>query len=294
MSAQPILLTAMVTPFDPSLRVDLGKTRELAQRLVEEGSDGLVVCGTTGESPTLTEDEKVALFGAVVEAVGSRAQVIAGTGDNNTARSIELTKRAEDAGVDAVMLTAPAYNKPPQDCLVRHFTTLAAETRLPVMLYHIPGRAVTRLEPATVLRLAREAPSIYAIKDAGSDVNYTSAIRRGAPEGFTIYSGNDSETLPMLALGARGVISVASHVVGPGIRRMVEAFHAGDTAGALAEHLALLPVFDAMFQVTSPIPVKAACNLRGMEVGGLRPPLYEASEELKGRIEDVLREHGVL
>lgn len=294
MAASPILLTAMVTPFDRDLRVDLGRTRDLARRLVEEGSDGLVVCGTTGECPTLTDDEKVDLFRAVTEAVGDRVQVVAGTGDNNTAHSIELTRRAEDVGVHAIMLTAPAYNKPPQDCLVRHFATVSAETKLPVILYHIPGRAVTRLEPATVIRLAREAPNITAIKDAGSDVNYTSAIRRGAPKDFTIYSGNDSETLPMLALGAHGVISVASHVVGPAIRRMIEAFHRADTATALEEHLRCLPVFDAMFCVTSPIPVKAACNLRGMEVGGLRAPLYEASEELKERIADVLREHGVL
>jgi 4-hydroxy-tetrahydrodipicolinate synthase len=294
MLPKPLVMTAMVTPFDGNQNVDLGRAKELAIRLVEEGSDGLVVSGTTGESPTLTDDEKLSLCAAVVEAVGDRATVVAGTGDNNTARSINLTERAEAAGVHAIMLTAPAYNKPPQDCLVRHFATVAEATSLPVIIYHIPARAVTRIEPATVVKLATEVENIYAIKDAGSDMNYTSEVRRAAPKDFVIYSGNDSETLPMLALGARGVISVASHVVGPGIRRMIEAFHRGDTAKALEEHLALLPVFDAMFWVTSPIPVKAACCLRGMDVGGLRPPLYEASEELKERIANVLRRHGVL
>lgn len=294
MSQPPILLTAMVTPFDADLEIDLGLAKALAQRLVEEGSDGIVVCGTTGESPTLTDDEKVALFGAIVDAVGGKATVIAGAGDNNTARSLTLTARATDAGVDGVMFTAPSYNKPPQDCLVRHFATLAASTPLPAMLYHIPGRAVTRLEPATVLKLARECETVVAIKDAGSDMNYTAAIRRGAPEGFTIYSGNDGETLPMLALGARGVVSVASHVVGPRMRRMIEAFQAGDTRTALSEHLACLPVFDALFQTTSPIPVKAACELRGIAVGGLRPPLYEASPELRERLAATLREAGIL
>ncbi len=290
----PELLTAMVTPMDGDLRVDLARTRDLAQRLVEEGSDGLVVCGTTGESPTLASEEKTSLFRAVKEAVGDHAYVVAGTGDNDTAKSLALTQAAEDAGADAVMFTAPPYNKPPQSCLVRHFTTLAEATTLPAILYHVPARTVTRIEPATTIRLASELPNIVAVKDAGSNISETAAVRRGAPDDFVIYSGNDSETLPILAVGGHGVISVASHVVGPAIRKMVRAFKAGDAAEALRLHLDLLPVFDVLFFTTNPIPVKAACAMRGMEVGDLRPPLYAASPEEKERIADVLREHGVL
>jgi 4-hydroxy-tetrahydrodipicolinate synthase len=290
----PVLLTAMVTPFDAELRVDLAKARDLAERLVEEGSDGLVVCGTTGESPTLTRDEKTALFAAVADAVADRCWVVAGSGTNDTAESLSLTRAAEDAGCGGVMLTAPPYNKPPQDCLVRHFTAIAEFTTLPVVLYHVPSRTVTRIEPSTTIRLANEVPNILALKDAGSNIGDTAAVRRGAPDDFAIYSGNDGETLPILAVGGLGVVSVASHVAGPRIRAMIEAFHAADTRGALEAHLRLLPIFDVMFITTSPIPVKAACQLRGIDVGGLRPPLYEAGDELKGRIARVLREHGIL
>jgi len=290
----PELLTAMVTPMDGDLRVDLPRARDLAQRLAEEGSDGLVVCGTTGESPTLTSEEKTALCRAVKEAVGARAYVVAGTGDNDTAKSLALTRAAQDAGADAVMFTAPPYNKPPQSCLLRHFTALAEATSLPAILYHVPSRTVTRIEPATTVRLATEVENIVAIKDAGSNISETAAVRRSAPGDFVIYSGNDSETLPILAVGGHGVISVASDVLGPAIRSMIRAFKSGDTAGALRAHLDLLPVFDVLFCTTNPIPVKAACAMRGMEVGDLRPPLYAATAEERERIASVLREHGVL
>lgn len=290
----PPLLTAMVTPFDDSLEVNYEAAKDLAAWLVDNGSDGLVVCGTTGECPTLTHAEKVGLFRAVVESVGDRAYVVAGTGTYDTRTSEQLTREAEDAGVHAVMLTTPYYNKPPQDCLVRHFETLANATSLPVILYNVPTRTVTKLEPATAVKLAREVGNIVALKDAGSNINDTMAIRRDAPEDFLIYSGNDGETLPILAVGGHGVISVASHVAGRQIHAMLDAFAAGDLAEARKLHLSLLPVYDAMFLTTSPIPVKAACAMLGLPVGGLRPPLYEALAPLKERIAGVLRQHGIL
>ncbi len=294
MPALPRVMTAMVTPFDGQLRVDLAKAKDLAARLVEETGGGIVVAGTTGETPTLTHEEKVGLFDAVVEAVGHRACVLAGTGNYSTAESIALTKAATDQGVHGIMLTTPYYNKPPQDCLVRHFAECAAATTLPVILYQVPSRTATRLEPATTVRLAHQVDNIVGLKDAGGNINETSQVRLGAPKDFVIYSGNDGETLPILAVGGYGVISVASHVAGPAIARMVEAFVSGNHADALREHLGLLPVIDVLFSVTSPIPVKAALKLRGIDAGGLRPPLYEADDALKGRIESVLREHGVL
>lgn len=294
MPALPRVMTAMVTPFDGQLRVDLAKAKDLAARLVEETGGGIVVAGTTGETPTLTHEEKVGLFDAIVEAVGHRACVFAGTGNYNTAESIALTKAATDQGVHGIMLTTPYYNKPPQDCLVRHFAECAAATTLPVILYQVPSRTATRLEPTTTVRLAHQVDNIVGLKDAGGNINETSQVRLGAPEDFVIYSGNDGETLPILAVGGYGVISVASHVAGPAIARMVEAFVSGNHADALREHLGLLPVIDVLFSVTSPIPVKAALKLRGIDAGGLRPPLYEADDALKGRIESVLREHGVL
>jgi len=294
MRKMPPLMTAMVTPFDGALEVDVGAARELAQRLVEEGSVGLVVCGTTGEAPTLSTSEKALMFRTVAEVVGSKAYVVAGTGTNNTAESLELTRLAEDAGAHAVMLTTPPYNKPPQDCLVRHFTTLAEATPLPVVLYQVPSRTATRLEPATTVKLAHEVDNIVALKDAGSNIGETSAVRRGAPESFLVYSGNDGETLPILAVGGCGVVSVASHVAAGRILGMIEAYGAGDVAGALRAHLDLMPIFDILFVTTSPIPVKAACELRGIKVGGLRAPLYEASDGLKERIAGVLRECGVI
>lgn len=294
MSDLPRVMTAMVTPFDECLRVDLARAKELASTLVDETGGGILVAGTTGETPTLSHSEKLALCAAVVEAVGDRAFVLAGTGNNNTAESIELSKAAADQGVHGIMLTAPYYNKPPQDCLFRHFAECAAATPLPTILYHVPSRTATRIEPATTVKLAREVGNIVGLKDAGSNISETSQVRLGAPPEFLIYSGNDSETLPILAVGGYGVISVASHVAGPAVARMIDAFVSGDHEEALREHLRLLPIIDVLFAVTNPIPVKAALRMRGIDVGGLRPPLYEADSALKGRIGNVLREHGVL
>lgn len=281
------VLTAMVTPFGKDLAVDYQQARKLARYLVQSGSDGLVVCGTTGESPTLTREEKIELFRVVVEEVGGQATVIAGTGSYNTAESITLTQMAEKVGVDGVMLVAPYYNKPSQDGLYEHFKAVASNTNLPVMLYNIPGRTGVNILPATVVRLA-QIENIVAIKEASGNLDQVSELRRSLPDDFAIYSGDDSLTLPMMALGARGVVSVCSHVVGPRIKEMVNAFTAGNTTLATQIHLELFPLFKTMFITTNPVPVKTALNLLGYQVGAPRLPLVEATVQEKEAIKNVL------
>lgn len=287
------VLTAMVTPMTKDGEVDYDKARELSRYLVDHGSDGLVVAGTTGESPTLTADEKVKLFEAVVEAVGGRAKVIAGTGSYDTRESAALTRRAESLGVDGVMLVVPYYNRPPQEGLYRHFRTIAESTRLPVMLYNVPSRTGRNLEPETVARLA-QVPNIVAIKEAAGDMEQVTRIRQTTPESFAIYSGEDSLTLPMLTLGAVGVVSVASHLIGEDIKAMIRAHKAGDVAKALELHQRMMPVFKALFVTTNPIPVKWAMSLIGMDMGPVRLPLVGPAEAEKARIEEALRRYGLL
>ncbi|WP_027718228.1 4-hydroxy-tetrahydrodipicolinate synthase [Desulfovirgula thermocuniculi] len=281
------LLTAMVTPFTKDLAVDYQQARKLARYLVQNGSDGLVVCGTTGESPTLSKEEKVELFRAVVEEVGGQATVIAGTGSYSTAESIALTQAAEKVGVDGVMLVAPYYNKPSQEGLYEHFKAVATSTNLPVMLYNIPGRTSVNLLPQTVARLA-QIENIVAIKEASGNMDQVSELRRLLPDHFAIYSGDDSLTLPMMALGAKGVVSVCSHVVGPRMKEMINAFTAGNTTLAMQIHLELYPLFKVMFITTNPVPVKAALNLLGHQVGGHRLPLVEANPQEKEAIKNTL------
>jgi len=283
------LLTAMVTPFDKNLEVNLAQAKKLARYLVENGSDGIVVAGTTGESPTLTRDEKLELFRAVVEEVGGRATVIAGTGNYSTRDSIALTQAAEKVGVDGVMLVCPYYNKPSQEGLYRHFKAVAESTSLPIIVYNIPGRTGVNLLPATAARLA-EIDNIVAIKEAGGSTDQVSDLRRLLPEDFVIYSGDDSMTLPFLALGAKGVISVVAHLVGPRLKEMINAFAAGNVTLASKIHRELFPLMKGMFITTNPVPVKAALNLLGWNVGGPRPPLVEASSEEKGKIQKLLEE----
>lgn len=278
------LLTAMVTPFNTDLSVNLTQTRKLAKYLVENGSDGLVVCGTTGESPTLSKEEKISLFKAVVEEVGGKAAVIAGTGSYDTASSIALTKEAEKVGCDGVMLVAPYYNKPSQEGLYRHFRTVAESTSLPIILYNIPGRTGINVLPATVARLAADVPNIVAIKESAGNMDQVSELRRVLPEDFAIYSGDDSMTLPMLSLGAKGIISVVSHVAGRQIKEMIDAYTSGNTTLAANLHKRLYPLFKGLFITTNPVPVKAALNLKGIAVGGVRLPLVEATA---GEIESV-------
>ncbi len=283
------VITAMVTPFDEGLNVDYTRAADLARRLVEEGSDSLVVAGTTGESPTLSDEEKVRLFRTVKEAVGEKAKVIAGTGTYDTRHSIHLSKEAEKAGVDGLLLVVPYYNKPSQEGLYKHFRAIAEETRLPAILYNIPGRTGVNMLPETVARLA-EVSNIVGIKEASGNLDQVSEIRRRTPKEFLIYSGDDSLTLPILAVGGIGVISVASHLAGRQIQEMIRSFLGGDIQRALDLHLRLLPLFKAMFVTTNPAPVKAALALAGFPVGGLRPPLVEVTEKEREVIAAALRE----
>lgn len=287
------LLTAMVTPMRPDGSVDYAAAAELAVRLVDSGSDGVVVCGTTGESPTLTDEEKVGLFKAVVEAVGGRATVVAGTGTYDTQHSIELTRRAEKAGVDAVLAVVPYYNRPPQEGLYRHFEAIARATSLPVILYNIPGRTGQHLSAETTARLAA-IDNIVGLKDSTGQLDHVSQVRRLTPPDFLIYSGDDSLTLPILAVGGTGVISVASHLVGRRIRDMIEAFLAGNVERARQIHLEMFGLFKALFVTTNPIPVKKALKLAGIDVGPVRPPLVEASEAETRVIREAMVELGLV
>jgi len=282
------VITAMVTPMDRNLAVDYGKAAVLAKRLVETGSQGLVVSGTTGESPTLTDDEKVRLFRTVKEAVGDRAPVIAGTGTYNTAHSIHLTREAERAGCDGVLLVNPYYNKPSQEGMYQHFTAIAESTRLPVMLYNIQGRTSVNCEPATIARLA-ELPNIVAVKEASGSLDQISQIRKLTPPEFQLYSGDDSLTLPLLAVGGVGVVSVAAHVAGREIREMIDAFFAGNVRRATELHLRLWPLFKVLFITSNPTPVKAALAIAGFDVGGLRLPLIEVTAKEREQIAGVLK-----
>lgn len=288
------VLTAMVTPFDKDGSLNLVQAKKLARYLVENGSDGLVVAGTTGESPTLTKEEKIALFEAVVEEVGGKATVIAGTGSYSTADSIALTRAAEKAGADGVMLVAPYYNKPSQEGLYRHFRAVAENTSLPVMLYNIPGRTAVNILPATVARLAKDVPNIKAIKEASGSLDQVSELRRILPDDFAIYSGDDALTLPVLAVGGKGVVSVVAHIAGKRLQEMINAYASGNVTLAAKIHKELFPLIKGMFITTNPVPVKAALNLLGMNVGVPRLPLVEATAEEKEKLSQLLRDAGLL
>lgn len=287
------VVTAMVTPFNENLEVNYDAAQALAELLIQTGSTGLVVSGTTGESPTLTHEEKVTLFREVKNAVGNRAAVLAGTSTYDTAESVKLSQEAERAGVDGLLLVAPYYNRPSQEGLYQHFKTIAHAVDLPVMIYNIPGRTGVNIEPATLLRLA-EINNIVAVKEASGNLNQMSEICAGAPEGFLVYSGDDSLTLPLLAVGGVGVVSVASHLVGRDLRRMCEAFFAGQVQEAAKLHHRMLPLFKALFCTTNPVPVKAALNMMGANVGGVRLPLVEANDREKEIIRKALRDYGLL
>lgn len=277
------LLTAMITPFHADESVNYEAAARLACHLVDTGSDGIVVTGTTGESPTLTTEEKLSLYRTVKDAVGDRAAVIAGTGNYCTRESVELTREAEAVGVDGIMAVVPYYNNPPQEGLYRHFRAIAESTDLPVILYNIPARSPRNMEAATVVRLA-ELPNVIAVKEASGKLEQITEIIGSTPAHFRVYSGDDSATLPLMALGGYGIISVAAHLVGPQIKKMLESFVAGDPAEAARLNAALLPLFQACFVAPNPIPLKAALNLLGFEAGGVRLPLVEADEKVTATI----------
>jgi 4-hydroxy-tetrahydrodipicolinate synthase len=281
------VLTAMVTPFDQNGEVDFNATRRLVDYLIDNGTDALVVAGTTGESPTLTTDEKIALFKFVVGAAKGRVPVIAGTGSNNTRASISLTKQAEEAGVDGIMLVAPYYNKPSQEGMYQHFKAIAEATSLPIMLYNIPGRSVVNLAAETIVRLS-QIENIVAVKEASGNLDAMASIISQAPSDFTLYSGDDGLTLPVLAIGGAGVVSVASHVIGNEMQEMINHFKNGLVQEAATSHRRLLPLMKALFAAPNPAPVKSALNMSGVQVGGLRLPLLPLSNEEEKALQVVL------
>lgn len=275
--------TAMITPFDAKGHIDFPKTTQIVNHLIANGTDSLVVAGTTGESPTLSKQEKIALFKHVVKVVEKRVPIIAGTGGNNTYDSIEMTKEAERAGVDAVMVVGPYYNKPNQEGLYQHVKAVADATSLPVMIYNIPGRSAVNIEPETIIRLSA-VENIVAVKEASGNLNNITKIIAGTPSDFYVYSGDDSLTLPLLSVGGTGVISVASHVIGPEMQAMVGAFLEGDIAKAAQMHQELLPVMTALFAAPNPVPVKTALQLKGIDVGSVRLPLVPLTEEERTKL----------
>lgn len=281
------LATAMVTPFDSKGNVDFRKTTTLVNYLIQNGTDALVVSGTTGESPTLNAEEKMALLQHVVKVVDKRIPVIMGTGSYNTHASIELTKKAEKNGADAIMLVAPYYNKPNQEGLYQHFKAIAESTSLPVMLYNIPGRSSVNIAPETVIRLSK-VPNIVAVKEASGDLNAMTQIITDTDDDFVLYSGDDGLTLPVLSIGGVGVVSVASHVIGNEMQQMMDAFLTGNLKEASSLHQQLLPIIKGLFAAPSPVPVKTALQLRGLDVGSVRLPLVPLNEQERAALANLL------
>ena len=282
------VLTAMVTPFDAEGAVDFDLAARLAHHLVDQGSEGLVICGTTGESPTLSWDEQHQLFSAVQAAVGDRASLLFGSGSNCTAEAVEATQAAARLGADGALVVVPYYNKPPQAGLEAHFRAVAlAAPALPLMLYNIPGRTGCSLAPETTARLL-DLPNVVSYKAASGTTEEVSQLRQLCGDRLAIFSGDDALLLPMLAVGAVGVVSVASHLVGPAISALVREFLAGNHVQALALHEQLLPLFKALFCTTNPIPVKAALDLSGWPVGAPRLPLLAADHDVRERLSSIL------
>lgn len=287
------VVTAMVTPFRDDGSLDLEGAQELARHLLERGSDALVVAGSTGESPTLTHEEKSALFRAVVEAAEGRGKVVCGTGTYSTAESIELSSDAQQAGADGLLVVSPYYNKPPQRGLLEHFRRIADSTDLPIIAYNIPGRTAVRIEHDTLLAMAG-VPNIVAVKDSTGDFQAVSRLISEAPADFEVYSGDDWATFGYMCLGAVGVVSVASHVVGGRIKQMTDLIASGDVPAARKIHEELSPLFSALFITTNPIPVKAAVDMLGLPAGSPRLPLVPATDEERARIRKALEDAGVL
>ena len=286
------LITAMVTPFDEQGQVDYGQAKRLATALLDSGSDGLVVSGTTGESPTLSTEEKLRLFAEVKGAIGDRGSVIAGTGNYNTAESIELSKEAEREGVDALLLVVPYYNKPPQEGLYQHFKAIAQSVHLPCIVYNVTSRTSLNMTHETTIRLSH-IDNIVGVKEAGSDMDQIARIIDGAQAGFRVWSGNDNETFYIVGMGGYGVVSVASHLVGMQIKQMIGLLLEGDVERAGAEHRRLLPLFKVLFVVSNPIPVKYSLNKVGFDVGQPRLPLVPADERSAAQIDQVLARYEI-
>ena len=286
------LLTAMVTPFDSEGRVDYAQARKLALALVASGSDGVVVAGTTGESPTLTPEEQTRLFAEIKEALDGVGDIVAGTGSNSTAEAVKYTEDATKVGADAVLSVVPYYNKPPQEGLYRHFKAIAESTDLPVILYNVTSRTAINMSAETVIRLS-EIPNIVGIKEAGGDLGQAAHIIRDARPGFLVWSGNDDQTYPMMAMGGYGIISVASHLVGAQIKAMMGLTLEGDLERAAAEHRRLLPLFQGLFVLANPIPVKYAVNKAGFNVGEPRLPLVTPDPSTAAWLDNLMQQYEV-
>ena len=286
------LLTAMITPFDDAGEVDYVQARKLASALVASGTDGLVIGGTTGESPSMSDAEKIRLFAEVKEAVGHTAAVIAGTTDNNHRKSIELSKEAENVGVDGLLLTVPAYNKPPQEGLYSHFKGIAESTKLPGLLYNVPSRTSLNMTAETTLNLAK-IDNIIGVKEASSDLVQITQIIDGAPSGFKVWSGNDDETFPIMCVGGYGLVSVASNIIGNQIKLMMGMVLEGEIESAAKEHRRLLPIFKALFWVTNPIPIKYAVNRSGFNAGSPRLPMCLPDEAFRKKFDAVMDSYDI-
>lgn len=282
------LITAMATPFNQEGEINYEQAKRLALALLNSGSDGLVISGTTGESPTLTREEKLRLFSEVKSAAGNRGTVIAGTGSNSTSQSLELTREAEKTGVDACLLVVPYYNKPTQEGLYQHFKAIANGTSLPCILYNVPSRTVTSLSADTTIRLS-QIDNIIGVKEASSNLGQIARIIDNTRNGFLVWSGNDGDTLPIMALGGYGLISVASHLVGNQLKEMINAMANGRTGQAAKIHHHLLPLIDALFVISNPVPVKYALNHIGFDVGKPRLPLTEPDEKTASLIRETLK-----
>ncbi len=290
------VLTAMVTPFDTEGRIDEPAVARLVDHLFETGTEGLIVCGTTGESPVLSSDEKLRMFDLARCAARGRGPIIAGVGSNDTAGTVSLARKAADLGVDGLLLVTPYYNKPSQEGLYQHFRAVAQAADLPVMLYNVPGRTSVNMEAATSLRLARDLKNVVAVKEASGNLLQATDIVVGAPAGLEVFSGEDGLVLPMLAIGATGVVSVTAHRVGRQMRTMHDAFFGGDLAGAARIHAEMLPVVRACFQSTtpSPVPLKAGLEMLGVPCGAPRLPLVAATEREREIMRAALEACGLL
>ncbi len=288
------MIPAMVTPFDKNGELDLNQAQALAKRLVDNGADGLVINGTTGESPTVFYPQKMELFRAVVEAVSGRVPIVANVGDNCTADTVDFAREVQKLGVDGFMLVVPYYNKPPQEGLYRHFSTIAGAVDLPCILYNIPGRCVINMQPETTLRLARDVENIVGVKEASGKYDQIQQIINEAPEGFFVYSGDDDQTYDIMKMGGAGVISTIGNVAPARMREVVDLCAAGDWDAAFAANEKLAPLMKELFITANPIMVKEALNLLGFPVGGLRLPLIPATSEQSAELAQVMREVGVL
>ena len=285
------VITAMVTPFDENLQIDYTALGNLVEHLINTGSDAILVAGTTGESPTLTHDEELEMLAFVKEKADGRVKIVMGAGSNSTLTAVEMSKKVEAAGADAILTVVPYYNKPSQKGMYAHFSEIAEAVNLPIILYNIPGRTGVNMQPETIAKLAKEFPNIVALKQSNSDMDMISDLKSLCPNDFIIYSGDDSLTLPMMSIGVKGVISVASHIVGNDIKSMIKSFNTGDIKVASEKHLKLYPLFKKLFMAPNPIPVKEALSKIGICKNTVRLPLVALDEQEKSELYQVLNKY---